>query len=581
MLPSTATLLLSAPMVVFTLLSLLYPLAVKATFEMLHCKEYQVPFISTLGLDPGGVSLTDSTLQALFASSDGGESSTAGGADGGGGSQGNLVYSLIVQDSPVRRSLQALYSVSLLFLDPYFVCFKGQHRGPGAVAILCLVLYVSLYPFVALWLLLRWYNPGPGNSGYSNHKMATPRNSNIIAMKNSVSEIPSQVVKKQQRSDKAARALSVAGSLNTHAPLAADGAARSTTYTDARRFFLQLDLVALFLLTALLVFWPSPSSASEAGGKLFMTVTILLPTAAAFLLLNPWSKDDVWKLVAKLCSLLLALMSAVLSCTQVVSGPQSREAASLSHVVIILSALVFVLIVVAFWMALMDGAAREAHDMIQRALHASGSGGSAVRVGRPQKTSQWRPPQQSGGGASLHRSMLQHNQQHLPDLSYFHHPHDSEPRHHHPDIIQPASSDNMPFGGNGGSSWSGSTRSLSVGGSGSSRSLANIEMSNPMLSLQHRSNHTAGSSNGSNRRLVVSQGQHAPPAEIFQTTAAVETQRDHYVASEPSAVIKRQAGLSQWKRQVRGAKQPVVDDTSMIRLRVEYVGGTRIVRGGR
>ena len=64
--------------------------------------------------------------------------------------------------------------------------------------------------------------------------------------------------------------------------LAGQGVADSATYIPPRKVFIQVDMLALFLLTALLVFWPAPSTPAEAGGKLALTVCVLLPITAAF-----------------------------------------------------------------------------------------------------------------------------------------------------------------------------------------------------------------------------------------------------------------------------------------------------------
>ena len=347
-LPAKDTAKRAAPMLPFVLLSLVYPLAVKATFELLNCQQLSVPLISTLGMDPAGIQMSDGALHALF----------SGTGDSDELTQGAIVSSYLQEASSLRRSLSSLYSVTVLRLDSYFLCFKGEHSGPGVAAIICLFLFVILYPLGALWLIWAWYRPSDGTDIT---KRTICFDSPLDSAESVEFRSPSSTSFSPYASNASGGSAFVTGPLQHHQsaskrsslhsrymPLTAAGVAESTTYVSVRKWFLNVDLAALLFLTALLVFWPSPTTPGKAGGKFALTVLVLGPVTVGFLTLHPFDRDDVWKLAAKVCSLLLAFVSACLSCAQMVAGPQSREASALSHVVLALSALMFVLIVVAF-----------------------------------------------------------------------------------------------------------------------------------------------------------------------------------------------------------------------------------------
>lgn len=130
-----------APTAAFTLCSLLYALVANSVFKLLHCTDVQ--------LSPLAYALLNRDLH---------------------GESVNDAVARVVAAGPAAMS--TLVTARVLYADPTFECWSGDHRPAAALAVVTLVLFVIGYPVWSLlwlrarinWLMLRSFVGFPSGS---------------------------------------------------------------------------------------------------------------------------------------------------------------------------------------------------------------------------------------------------------------------------------------------------------------------------------------------------------------------------------------------------------------------------------
>ena len=189
------------------------------------------------------------------------------------------------------------------------------------------------------------------------------------------------------------------------------------------------DFLTLALLSLLLVYWPLPSSAPAAVGKLLSTWTVVLGLLAMFTLLRPFPVAEGWKAVVKAQSLILAATAALLNCLIAVRGLDeapggdssiyAKGAAldpgvtAIAFIVFLQSIILFVTLIVTFWRSLLAGAAWEQR---RRSLQGTATPikGASQHAAAAAAYRQWRSTALPGGGTPSRVGALHHQQLQLP-----------------------------------------------------------------------------------------------------------------------------------------------------------------------
>ena len=178
------------------------------------------------------------------------------------------------------------------------------------------------------------------------------------------------------------RLFDVAPELATHAVLAQFA---STDYSPHLFFFHHIDMSCLLLLSVILVYWPNPDSIGEAVAKLFVMLLILGGMLVTFGRWLPFRADRAWKLYVKLGSFVVAAFAALLNYLLDAQQLRMEYAAEnsgsalhgaivgFSYMVFGLCVMLFLVLVVAFWSALLRGARWEERVARVRAEQLSAS----------------------------------------------------------------------------------------------------------------------------------------------------------------------------------------------------------------
>jgi hypothetical protein len=379
------SLLPAAPVLVFGAVELLYPISTDYALSMLHCRRVDVPLTSYLGMDRGATaSALSAGVRALL---EGG----GGGSSGGGGDSGAAVLSAALSDASVRAALSAPVSVSVLQADPHHACFVGTHAVVGALAACTLVGCVLALPLAAAWLLWLQHRHGGDAASPAPAKtlavVAAPSDADPFAPSPGGDHDAAPATTPAAPVAAPAAAPPPGGGWWRHPTTAAATACVGHEYEAGRKWVMVVDMGAILVTSLVLVLLKDPTDAPAVGTRLGVTLLVLGGVAGVYALRSPYHPRDPWKLVAKQSSLVLAALGAILSAVQVLRGPDDRGTVALSWITFLTALVVFALITVAFWLALMDGAARE-----QVALQAAAAVAAAAAAGAPAPEAPPLPP---------------------------------------------------------------------------------------------------------------------------------------------------------------------------------------------
>ena len=336
------------PTAFFGALGLLYPIASEYAMSMLHCGRVAVPLGTYLGMDRGAGSLTavSASVRSLL----------EGGQDGGA-----VVLSAALADGSLRAALAAPVPLVVLQEDPMFVCWVGSHAPVGTLAAFTLLGVVLAVPLAAAWLLWRTRGARAAAGAAAAAQATAPAEAAAATNAPATTQQQQQQLQQRQQQRKEqpnAVALAAAGIGNE--------------FVEGREWITLVDMAAIFVTTVLLVLLKAPSGAPSVAARLAVTLLVLGSVGATYALRSPYDPGDPWKLVAKQSSLVLATLAAVLSAVQVLQPPESTGVRFMSWLTFLVALAVFALITVAFWLALINGAMREAAAAAAAAAAARG-----------------------------------------------------------------------------------------------------------------------------------------------------------------------------------------------------------------
>lgn len=175
-----------------------------------------------------------------------------------------------------------LVDVLQLQSAPSFMCYRGAHAFPAALAWIAAVVYLLGFPVWSLVRTLRFVRA---------YRLQLPSNKRVDVRAGGASE---GFVASDPAVDFFAR----------------------TTYRPPRFFYRHIELVAVVILAALLVFWQYPQSTGAYAAKAAVTCLLLLALACSLLTLRPHYTDDAWRVPvligSQAISAIVAVMNALL-----------------------------------------------------------------------------------------------------------------------------------------------------------------------------------------------------------------------------------------------------------------------------
>jgi hypothetical protein len=239
--------------------------------------------------------------------------------------------------------------VSVLVSNPYYVCYEASHATVGYLSWLVIAAYVIAYPLGSLvWAMFSV--------------------SHVMGISNSATAWRSA------RGQVSRRAI-----VDAEHMVAADPGLRPFTASDYRPscyWFVHLDMFALLILSAILVFWSQPSGSMSITGKATSSVACALLIFAALWMWRPYSVGSTWKQLVRSLALILTALAAVTN--GIATFASLSDDVRLSTATVVLSAAVTVVcllllltLIIAFGRETIVGARKEqeAHEVeLKRAL---------------------------------------------------------------------------------------------------------------------------------------------------------------------------------------------------------------------
>jgi hypothetical protein len=150
----------------------------------------------------------------------------------------------------------------------------------------------------------------------------------------------------------------------------------------------QLQLLVVLALSVIMVLMERPAGAPQAAAKLGLTVAVTVGVSALWLVRQPYSATQTWKMPPKITAMALATCQAVLNFFNTLHGFDTADDAAgagttaselkaplvvtvLSYATLVGCCLLFAVLVVSFWRAQLAGARRDKSHAVEAAASAA------------------------------------------------------------------------------------------------------------------------------------------------------------------------------------------------------------------